>query len=298
MKMNRPIRRRQIRRKKKGICQFLYEKLEDETFDLAQWTDKDKGEFRLHWLHASSGSWTRETDSELFRLWALHKGRLADMDKYKTLKANFRCAMKSRYELEEIKELPNSRRKDLKFWRFTDFSFVKQQQTTADPGQKENRDDNDHAHRSEIKKASRNSGKVSKSRKKTKLVIDFGQSDDVENRDCRPGGLENNYQAEDNFTPPLNEEPEITYFMDILGQDRSAQEELMHFRSPYYGDPHPVSVQEPDFDSTSDLDLLVTNQIMSHQMDTLERAVAYEYKEPVEPFYSDCILKRGGASVP
>ncbi|XP_023221044.1 interferon regulatory factor 2-like isoform X5 [Centruroides sculpturatus] len=243
MKMNRPIRRRQIRRKKKGICQFLYEKLEDETFDLAQWTDKDKGEFRLHWLHASSGSWTRETDSELFRLWALHKGRLADMDKYKTLKANFRCAMKSRYELEEIKELPNSRRKDLKFWRFTDFSFVKQQQTTADPGQKENR-------------------------------------------------------AEDNFTPPLNEEPEITYFMDILGQDRSAQEELMHFRSPYYGDPHPVSVQEPDFDSTSDLDLLVTNQIMSHQMDTLERAVAYEYKEPVEPFYSDCILKRGGASVP
>ncbi|XP_023221043.1 interferon regulatory factor 2-like isoform X4 [Centruroides sculpturatus] len=277
MKMNRPIRRRQIRRKKKGICQFLYEKLEDETFDLAQWTDKDKGEFRLHWLHASSGSWTRETDSELFRLWALHKGRLADMDKYKTLKANFRCAMKSRYELEEIKELPNSRRKDLKFWRFTDFSFVKQQQTTADPGQKENRDDNDHAHRSEIKKASRNV-----------------RMEKFSALNTEPSRL----TPEDNFTPPLNEEPEITYFMDILGQDRSAQEELMHFRSPYYGDPHPVSVQEPDFDSTSDLDLLVTNQIMSHQMDTLERAVAYEYKEPVEPFYSDCILKRGGASVP
>ncbi|XP_067131565.1 interferon regulatory factor 2-like [Centruroides vittatus] len=280
MKMNRPIRRRQIRRKKKGICQFLYEKLEDDAFDLAQWTDKDKGEFRLHWLHASSGSWTSETDSELFRLWALHKGRLADKDKYKTLKANFRCAMKSRYELEEIKELPNSGRKDLKFWRFTDFSFVKQQQTTADPGQKENRGDNDHQNRSETKKASRNSSKVYKSRKKTKPVVDFDRSDDVENDDCRPSGVEKNYAAKDNFTLPSNEGTETTYFMDILEQDRSAQDELMQFRSPYYGDLHPVSVQERDVDSTSDLDLFVGNQIMSHQMDTLDGAAAYEEIPP------------------
>ncbi|XP_032885156.1 interferon regulatory factor 1-like isoform X2 [Amblyraja radiata] len=71
------------------------------------WINKDRRIFQIPWKHAARHGWNLETDACLFRNWAVHTGRFKQgMDKPepKTWKANFRCAMNSLPDIEEVKD--------------------------------------------------------------------------------------------------------------------------------------------------------------------------------------------------
>uniref|UniRef100_A0A8C5LNE2 Interferon regulatory factor 2 n=1 Tax=Leptobrachium leishanense TaxID=445787 RepID=A0A8C5LNE2_9ANUR len=71
-------------------------------------TDKtEKKIFQIPWMHAARHGWDVEKDAPLFRNWAIHTGKYQpEIDKPdpKTWKANFRCAMNSLPDIEEVKD--------------------------------------------------------------------------------------------------------------------------------------------------------------------------------------------------
>ncbi|NWR74089.1 IRF1 factor, partial [Centropus unirufus] len=72
-----------------------------------QWINKDKMMFQIPWKHAAKHGWDMEKDACLFRSWAIHTGRYKVGEKDpdpKTWKANFRCAMNSLPDIEEVKD--------------------------------------------------------------------------------------------------------------------------------------------------------------------------------------------------
>ncbi|XP_062909317.1 interferon regulatory factor 1-like isoform X2 [Mobula hypostoma] len=71
------------------------------------WINKEKQLFQIPWKHAARHGWNLETDACLFRNWAVHTGRFRqgiDKPEPKTWKANFRCAMNSLPDIEEVKD--------------------------------------------------------------------------------------------------------------------------------------------------------------------------------------------------
>ncbi|KFW66197.1 Interferon regulatory factor 1 [Pygoscelis adeliae] len=71
------------------------------------WINKDKMIFQIPWKHAAKHGWDMEKDACLFRSWAIHTGRYKVGEKDpdpKTWKANFRCAMNSLPDIEEVKD--------------------------------------------------------------------------------------------------------------------------------------------------------------------------------------------------
>ncbi|NWS27568.1 IRF1 factor, partial [Polioptila caerulea] len=71
------------------------------------WINKDKRIFQIPWKHAAKHGWNMEKDACLFRSWAIHTGRYKEGEKDpdpKTWKANFRCAMNSLPDIEEVKD--------------------------------------------------------------------------------------------------------------------------------------------------------------------------------------------------
>ncbi|XP_061473041.1 interferon regulatory factor 1 isoform X2 [Rhineura floridana] len=71
------------------------------------WINKEEKLFQIPWKHAAKHGWELEKDASLFRNWAIHTGRYKPGDKEpdpKTWKANFRCAMNSLPDIEEVKD--------------------------------------------------------------------------------------------------------------------------------------------------------------------------------------------------
>ncbi|NWU91728.1 IRF1 factor, partial [Upupa epops] len=71
------------------------------------WINKEKMIFQIPWKHAAKHGWDMEKDACLFRNWAIHTGRYKVGEKDpdpKTWKANFRCAMNSLPDIEEVKD--------------------------------------------------------------------------------------------------------------------------------------------------------------------------------------------------
>ncbi|NXF16553.1 IRF1 factor, partial [Rhodinocichla rosea] len=71
------------------------------------WINKDKRIFQIPWKHAAKHGWDMEKDACLFRSWAIHTGGYKEGEKDpdpKTWKANFRCAMNSLPDIEEVKD--------------------------------------------------------------------------------------------------------------------------------------------------------------------------------------------------
>ncbi|XP_072519092.1 interferon regulatory factor 2 isoform X2 [Salminus brasiliensis] len=72
-----------------------------------KWVNREKRIFQIPWMHAARHGWDVEKDAPLFRNWAIHTGKYQPgMDKPdpKTWKANFRCAMNSLPDIEEVKD--------------------------------------------------------------------------------------------------------------------------------------------------------------------------------------------------
>ncbi|XP_066470532.1 interferon regulatory factor 1 [Tiliqua scincoides] len=71
------------------------------------WINKEEKLFQIPWKHAAKHGWELEKDACLFRNWAIHTGRYKKGEVEpdpKTWKANFRCAMNSLPDIEEVKD--------------------------------------------------------------------------------------------------------------------------------------------------------------------------------------------------
>ncbi|KAJ8318486.1 hypothetical protein KUTeg_003577 [Tegillarca granosa] len=85
---------------------WLIEKLNSNKIDGFQWVNKDQKSFRIPWRHGSRHGWNIRRDAGLFEQWAIHSGKYAvgqnaDPKKWK---ANFRCALNSLRDVEELKQ--------------------------------------------------------------------------------------------------------------------------------------------------------------------------------------------------
>ncbi|XP_066506045.1 interferon regulatory factor 2 isoform X2 [Hoplias malabaricus] len=72
-----------------------------------KWVNREKRIFQIPWMHAARHGWDVEKDAPLFRNWAIHTGKYqpgVDKPDPKTWKANFRCAMNSLPDIEEVKD--------------------------------------------------------------------------------------------------------------------------------------------------------------------------------------------------
>ncbi|CAM9281071.1 unnamed protein product [Lampetra planeri] len=72
-----------------------------------RWVNKEKRIFQIPWMHAARHGWDLEKDAPLFMRWAIHTGKYQegiDRPDPKTWKANFRCAMNSLPDIEEVKD--------------------------------------------------------------------------------------------------------------------------------------------------------------------------------------------------
>uniref|UniRef100_A0A3Q3WA00 Interferon regulatory factor n=1 Tax=Mola mola TaxID=94237 RepID=A0A3Q3WA00_MOLML len=72
-----------------------------------KWLNKEKRIFQIPWMHAARHGWDLEKDAPLFMRWAIHTGKYQpgiERPDPKTWKANFRCAMNSLPDIEEVKD--------------------------------------------------------------------------------------------------------------------------------------------------------------------------------------------------
>ncbi|KAM4810190.1 interferon regulatory factor 2 [Rhinophrynus dorsalis] len=86
---------------------WLEEQINGECIPGLKWLNKEKKIFQIPWMHAARHGWDLDKDAPLFRNWAIHTGKYQpDIDKPdpKTWKANFRCAMNSLPDIEEVKD--------------------------------------------------------------------------------------------------------------------------------------------------------------------------------------------------
>ncbi|XP_024139640.1 interferon regulatory factor 2 isoform X2 [Oryzias melastigma] len=72
-----------------------------------KWVNKEKRIFQIPWMHAARHGWDLEKDAPLFMRWAIHTGKYQpgiNRPDPKTWKANFRCAMNSLPDIQEVKD--------------------------------------------------------------------------------------------------------------------------------------------------------------------------------------------------
>ncbi|XP_029303819.1 interferon regulatory factor 1b isoform X1 [Cottoperca gobio] len=84
---------------------WLQEKIESNSVLGLTWIDKNKTMFSIPWKHAARHGWEMDKDASLFKQWAIHTGKFVEGQTCdpKTWKANFRCAMNSLPDIEEVK---------------------------------------------------------------------------------------------------------------------------------------------------------------------------------------------------
>lgn len=95
----RPIERQKMR-------PWLYNLLMNENVLSIKWESKRESTFRIAWRHAARQGWNPRDDADLFERWARHTGKFMDGDEAdpKRWKANFRCALNSLPDVEELKD--------------------------------------------------------------------------------------------------------------------------------------------------------------------------------------------------
>lgn len=86
---------------------WLEEQIDSRQIPGLTWVNKEKRIFQIPWMHAARHGWDLEKDAPLFMRWAIHTGKYqpgVDRPDPKTWKANFRCAMNSLPDIEEVKD--------------------------------------------------------------------------------------------------------------------------------------------------------------------------------------------------
>ncbi|XP_034407044.1 interferon regulatory factor 1b [Cyclopterus lumpus] len=85
---------------------WIEQQIESNAISGLSWMDRDKTMFSIPWKHAARHGWEMEKDASLFKQWAIHTGKHVEgqAPDPKTWKANFRCAMNSLPDIEEVKD--------------------------------------------------------------------------------------------------------------------------------------------------------------------------------------------------
>ncbi|KAM4620484.1 interferon regulatory factor 1b isoform 2-T3 [Polymixia lowei] len=86
---------------------WLEKMINSNTISGLVWVDTDKKMFSIPWKHAARHGWEEAKDACLFKKWAIHTGKFKEgqaSSDPKTWKANFRCAMNSLPDIEEVKD--------------------------------------------------------------------------------------------------------------------------------------------------------------------------------------------------
>ncbi|KAL3970754.1 ADP-ribosylation factor 6 [Sarotherodon galilaeus] len=85
---------------------WLEKMIDSNTIWGLAWIDKEKTMFSIPWKHAARHGWEVDKDACLFKEWAKHTGKYVEgqVCDPKTWKANFRCAMNSLPDIEEVKD--------------------------------------------------------------------------------------------------------------------------------------------------------------------------------------------------
>lgn len=85
---------------------WLEKMIESNSISGLAWVDKDKKMFSIPWKHAARHGWELDKDACLFKQWAIHTGKYVEGQTCdpKTWKANFRCAMNSLPDVQEVKD--------------------------------------------------------------------------------------------------------------------------------------------------------------------------------------------------
>ncbi|XP_037835161.1 interferon regulatory factor 1b isoform X2 [Kryptolebias marmoratus] len=96
---NMPVSRMRMR-------PWLEKMIESNSIPGLTWVDKDRKIFSIPWKHAARHGWELDKDASLFKEWAIHTGKYSQGQTCdpKTWKANFRCAMNSLPDIEEVKD--------------------------------------------------------------------------------------------------------------------------------------------------------------------------------------------------
>ncbi|MBN3301783.1 IRF2 factor, partial [Amia calva] len=100
LQVNMPVERMRMR-------PWLEEQINSDKIPGLKWVNREKKIFQIPWMHAARHGWDVEKDAPLFRNWAIHTGKYqpgVDKPDPKTWKANFRCAMNSLPDIEEVKD--------------------------------------------------------------------------------------------------------------------------------------------------------------------------------------------------
>ncbi|KAJ3588998.1 hypothetical protein NHX12_009848 [Muraenolepis orangiensis] len=85
---------------------WLEQMIESTRVPGLQWVDKDQKMFSITWKHGARHGWQMDKDATLFKYWAIHTGKYKEgVDELdpKKWKANFRCAMNSLPDVEQVK---------------------------------------------------------------------------------------------------------------------------------------------------------------------------------------------------
>uniref|UniRef100_A0A673BZY6 Interferon regulatory factor 1b n=1 Tax=Sphaeramia orbicularis TaxID=375764 RepID=A0A673BZY6_9TELE len=78
---------------------WLEQMIESKAISGLTWIDKDKTMFSIPWNHAARHGWEMDKNACLFKQWAIYTGKYVEGQK-----ANFRCAMNSLPDIEEVKD--------------------------------------------------------------------------------------------------------------------------------------------------------------------------------------------------
>uniref|UniRef100_A0A8C1UQY5 Interferon regulatory factor n=1 Tax=Cyprinus carpio TaxID=7962 RepID=A0A8C1UQY5_CYPCA len=86
---------------------WLESRIDSNTIAGLVWVNKEEKMFSIPWKHAARHGWEVDKDACLFKQWAIHTGKYKEgftAPDPKTWKANFRCAMNSLPDIEEVKD--------------------------------------------------------------------------------------------------------------------------------------------------------------------------------------------------
>ncbi|XP_072165624.1 uncharacterized protein [Diadema setosum] len=96
---------------------WLIKMIEKDAIPGLYWLDKEKQIVKIPWKHAARHGWSRDKDACLFREWAIHTKKYdpatdSPRANPKIWKANFRCAINSLPDIEELREKGKSKGND------------------------------------------------------------------------------------------------------------------------------------------------------------------------------------------
>ena len=129
---------KRLGKKRLRFRDWLIDKLNTKEIEGVQWIDRERGLFKIPWVHGSHQSWNMN-DAELFRQWAIYSGKyelsrdVPDPSKWKT---NFRCTLNALRDFKEVRNESSSRGRRFKIYSLESINKEKRKKSTCEKEEK------------------------------------------------------------------------------------------------------------------------------------------------------------------